>query len=263
VPSVVSTEGGETVAATPDGIWRLTEHLPGEHPDMREPVTYVALGRMLAELHAVLERLPASLRVRDSGAVERAAACIAEYGTPSFRPATEDARELLAVGAIVEWLEPRIGELASLPRQLIHGDWTPPNIKLNPPGWGVLDWEFARVDPPVMDLGQCCSTILMWSGLDGPSEHIWKLVEGYRAHSGREISMEHVRTAMAAYWLQNYDHWRRRQETVGGFENVLAHQPERLVAIAEFVAAADAGAARLRGGSHASGGASRLVPKAF
>jgi hypothetical protein len=102
-------------------------------------------------------------------------------------------------------------------------------------GLGVLDWEFSRVDPAVMDLAQCCSTILIWSGLDGPAEHISKLVETYRAHSGREVSIESVRTAMAAYWLQNYNHWRRRQETVGGFEDVLARQPGRLVAIAEFV----------------------------
>ena len=234
---MVSTAGGEIVAATREGVWRLTGHLPGEHPDMREPVTYVALARMLAELHAVLEPLPDSLKVRDSGAVEGAQAFITEYGTSSFRPATEDVREVLAVGVIVDWLAPRIGELASLPRQLIHGDWAPPNIKLHPQGWGVLDWEFSRVDPAVMDLAQCCSTILIWSGLDGPAEHISKLVEAYRAHSEREVSIESVRTAMAAYWLQNYNHWRRRQETVGGFEDVLARQPGRLVAIAEFVGA--------------------------
>jgi len=39
------------------------------------------------------------------------------------------------------------------------------------------------------------------------------------------------------YWLQNYVHWRDRQESVGGFEDVVARQPRRLVAIAEFVGA--------------------------
>ncbi len=149
----------------------------------------------------------------------------------------DDVREPLAVGAIVNWLAPRIEELASLPRQLTHGDWIPPNIKVLQERWGVLDWEFARVDPVAMDLAQSCSTILMWSGLSDPVEHISKLVETYSAHSGREVSIESVRTAMVVYWLQNYNHWRDRQEMTGNFRDILSRQPGRLLDIAEFVAA--------------------------
>jgi Ser/Thr protein kinase RdoA (MazF antagonist) len=236
VPGVVSTLSGRAIAVTPEGTWRLAQHVPGERPDMRDADTYPALARMLAELHAVLEGVPHSLKVREFGAVERAQAFIVAYGK-SFRPATEDAREVLAISAIVDWLMPRIEGLAFLPRQLIHGDWTPPNIKVLPQGWGVLDWEFSRIDPVVMDLAQSCITILLWSGLDRPAEHISKLVETYSEHSGREVTMDSVRTAMAAYWLQNYGHWRARQETVGGFEDVLADQPGRLLGIAEFVGA--------------------------
>lgn len=237
VPGVLSTANGEAMAVTPHGIWRLAEHLPGKGPDMQEPETYPALARMLAELHAVLESVPHSLKVRESGAVERAQAFIAAHGKSTFHPVTGDAREALAVNAVVDWLVPRIEGLASLPRQVIHGDWTPPNIKIHPQGWGVLDWEFARIDPTVLDLAQSCITILLWSGLDGPAEHIANLVETYSHHSGREVTMDSVRTAMAAYWLQNYAHWRARQERVGGFEDVLANQPGRLLAIAEFVEA--------------------------
>src|SRR5688572_13554693 len=68
VPGVVPTVSGETIAVTCDGVWRLARHLPGEQPDMREADTYLALARMLAELHAVLESAPHSLKVRDSGA---------------------------------------------------------------------------------------------------------------------------------------------------------------------------------------------------
>lgn len=235
IPGVVPTVSGETIAVTRDGVWRLAQHLPGDQPDMREAETYPQLARMLAEVHAVLQSVPHALKVREFGAVERARAFVAAYATASFQPATDDAREGLAVGAIVEWLAPRIGELSSLPKQLIHGDWTPPNIKVLAPGWGVLDWEFSRIDPAVMDLAQSCITILIWSGLEGPAEHISKLVETYSAFSGREVSLGSVQTAMAAYWLQNYGHWRSRQETVGGFEDVVADQPGRLLAIAEFL----------------------------
>lgn len=134
VPGVVSTASGEAIAVTRDGIGRLAQHLSGERPDMRDADMYPALARMLAELHAVLESVPHSLKVREFGAVERALAFTAAYGKSSFHPATEDAREELAVSAIVDWLVPRIEGLASLPRQLIHGDWTPPNIKVFPQG---------------------------------------------------------------------------------------------------------------------------------
>jgi Ser/Thr protein kinase RdoA (MazF antagonist) len=237
VPEVVPTLTGESLAATRDGVWLLSRNVPGEEPQMQEASTYPALARMLAELHAVLEAVPTSLAVCEQGAVERSRELVHSYGTSSFRPATEHADERRAVGAIAEWLAPRLDELAALPRQLTHGDWIPPNIKLTAHGWAVLDWEFARPDPVVMDLGQSCSTILMWSGLSSPATHIENLVERYCGHSGREVSIENVRSAMALYWLQNYDHWRERQATVGGFADVLARQPERLLAVGGFVGA--------------------------
>lgn len=237
VPGVVRTVNDQTVAVTRDGVWRLAQHLPGEQPDMREPDTYPALARRLAELHAVLDALPHSLAVRERGAVERTQALMDAHGQSSFHPVTDDPREQLALETAVRWLGPRIEQLASAPRQLTHGDWIPPNIKLRADGWGVLDWEFSRVDPVEIDLAQSCSTILLWSGLPDPAAHISSLVATYRTHSGREVSIENVRTAMAAYWLQNYSHWRERYETDDEFRSVLAHQPELLLAVAQFLGA--------------------------
>lgn len=237
VPELVRTLGGESIAVGPEGVWRLSRELEGREPDAREPSTYPALGRLLAELHAALALLPETLKVCDTGAVERAEALIRAYGTPSFRFATGDARERRAVGAIVDWLRPRIGALASLPRQLTHGDWIPRNLKLGSGRWGVLDWEFAGVDPVVMDLGQTCSTILMWSGSSEPVPLMASVIESYRACSGRDVSMEAVRVAMATYWLQNYGYWRDRQVMRGDSAEVLSRQPERLLAVGEFVGA--------------------------
>jgi hypothetical protein len=63
------------------------------------------------------------------------------------------------------------------------------------------------------------------------------LIERYSVHSGHEVSIDTARTAMALYWLQNYDHWRQRQQRVGGLEDVLLRQPERLLAVGRFVGA--------------------------
>jgi Ser/Thr protein kinase RdoA (MazF antagonist) len=237
VPRLVPTLAGEAIAVAHSGVWRLTQHVAGEELDMQDAGTYPKLARLLAEVHAVLESVPHTLAVRESGAVGRARAFLDAYEGSFFHPATEDRREVQSLEAIIHWLAPRIGALESLPVQLTHGDWTPPNIKVTQRSWRVLDWEFSRIDPVEVDLAQSCNTILMWSGLSNPTAHISKLVEAYSAHAGRRVSVANAHAAMAAYWLQNYLHWRARQEAVGGFEDVLARQPGRLHAIAEFVGA--------------------------
>jgi Ser/Thr protein kinase RdoA (MazF antagonist) len=192
---------------------------------------------MLAEVHRVLRTLPESLGVLERGIVPRSRQLVAVYGGSAFSTATQNASERPVVNAVAHWLEPRLEHIEALPRQLIHGDWTPANVKLFTPGWGVLDWEFARVDPVVMDVAHSCSTILMWSGLTRPARHIESLLGRYAVHSGHELSLESAQTAMALYWLHNYDHWRARQALAGGFERVVERQPERLLAVGKFVGA--------------------------
>src|SRR5262245_60950916 len=228
VPELVPTVDGRTIAVSADGVWRLTRRLAGDHPDPHDPVTYAALSSMLAELHAVLGTLSTALRVRERGIVERAPELVGRYATRSFVPATGDAREGFAVRTTAEWLAPRVQELAGQPRQLTHGDWIPSNLRITAAGWGVLDWEFCRVDPVIMDLAQSCCTLLIWSGLDAVTDRIEDLVQRYSVHSGQVLSPECVRVAMMLYWLHNYHHWRKRHETAGRYEDYLARQPGRL-----------------------------------
>jgi Ser/Thr protein kinase RdoA (MazF antagonist) len=237
VPEGVPTTEGDAIATSEDGIWRLTRHLPGEELDMHEPDSYSSLARMLAELHAVLEGVPEALKVCERGTVEQARELAEDYHGGSFAAATEHPSERDIVRAIAGWVGPRLDELEALPRHLTHGDWTPRNLKVSPKGWGLLDWEFARIDPVVMDLQQSCCTLLMWSGLSRPDERIERLVEDYSKQRRQAVSLASVRTAMALYWLRNYDHWRARQAVTGRFEQVLARQPERLRVVGEFVGA--------------------------
>jgi Ser/Thr protein kinase RdoA (MazF antagonist) len=236
-PEVVPTMDGRSIATSDDGVWRVTRHLPGAELDPHDPATYSALASMLAELHATLGTMPESLRVREQGIVEVAPQLVERYTVASFSPASEDARESFVVRAMAEWLKPRIGELAGQPRQLTHGDWIPPNVKVSAKGWGVLDWEFCRVDPIVMDLAQSCCTLLIWSGLNSTGARIDELVQRYSVNSGRVVSLESVQVAMALYWLHNYHHWRERHESIGRYKHKLARQPGRLFVVGKFVGA--------------------------
>jgi Ser/Thr protein kinase RdoA (MazF antagonist) len=237
VPEVVPTVDGRVVAASATGVWRLTRHLAGEHPDLHEPATYAALPSMLVQLHAVLGSMSTAHRVRERGIAERAPELVGRYAMASFAPATQDAREGFAVRSAAQWLAPRLQELAGQPRQLTHGDWIPPNLRVTVARWGVLDWEACRVDPVVMDLAQSCCTLLIWSGLDAVAERIEELVQRYCEHAKRVISSECVRVAMLLYWLHNYHHWRERHEAVGRYADHLSRQPGRLLAVGKFVGA--------------------------
>ena len=49
-------------------------------------------------------------------------------------------------------------------KQIIHGDFSFPNIKIEGHSIGVLDFEFVSRDPAVLDLATICLTLIMRSG---------------------------------------------------------------------------------------------------
>jgi Ser/Thr protein kinase RdoA (MazF antagonist) len=237
VPEIVPTMENESIATSEQGFWRITRHVPGQEPDPRHSGTYPALAAMLAEVHKALGSLPQSLVVCERGIVEKGRDLVHTYCTSSFSCVTQDPRERFLVQTLCEWLGLRLSILEAEPRQLTHGDWIPRNLKVSADGWAVLDWEFCRLDPVVMDLAQSCCTLLMWSGLNRVADRIDELVHRYAELTGHEVSMESVPTAMVLYWLNNYDHWRGRQARIGRYGHVLAIQPERLHQVGTFVGA--------------------------
>jgi hypothetical protein len=81
------------------------------------------------------------------------------------------------------WLTPRRDALVHSKRQLTHGDWATPNLKLTDLKRGaalsgVLDWQYAAIDPPVMDLAQSASSILMSSGRRDAGQMVERLPLG-------------------------------------------------------------------------------------
>ena len=139
----------------------------------------------------------------------------------NFVPLTKYAEEQELLVRAGDWLLPRLSEFENLPRQLIHGDWTPRNVLFDRSGDGVhlssvLDFEAMAFDPVHVDVANTCSTLLMWSGLDNVDERIGRVLSTYEELSGRRLERDHVFTAMLAHWLCHYWSWRDRLKN-GGF----------------------------------------------
>jgi Ser/Thr protein kinase RdoA (MazF antagonist) len=108
---------------------------------------------------------------------------IEQLNLTTFVPFTGYAKEEEVLIQAAEWLLPRLAHFEGLPKQLVHGDWTPQNVLF---GFrdhkalltGVLDFEETGIDPVHVDIANVCSTLLMWSGLAGPEQHIRKRIEG-------------------------------------------------------------------------------------
>lgn len=222
VPEIVASEGGDVVVTHRGFGWCLTRHLNGFHPDSSDPGIYPVLFEGLARFHRVL-RLFSERQSADAphGICARTRQRIERLDFAAFVPFTNHPREREVLLRAGEWLLPRLNRFELLPRQLIHGDWTPQNVFFESSDHGshltaVLDFEAMTFDPLHVDLANTCSTLLMWSGLDRIGERIREVLSTYEGFSGVRLESVDVYTAMLAHWLCHYWSWRDRLEG-GGF----------------------------------------------
>jgi Ser/Thr protein kinase RdoA (MazF antagonist) len=140
---------------------------------------------------------------------------IERFGSSPFVPFTQDPREEELLREAGAWLLPRLGQFERLPRQIIHGDWTPQNVLFESSDRGtrltaVLDFEAMSNDPIHVDLANSCSTMLMWSGLDRNGPRIADIQKSYESFAGLQLEREPIYTAMLAHWVCHYWNWRDR-----------------------------------------------------
>lgn len=219
VPEIVLARGGQLVVAESGWTWRLTRHLAGTHPDSRDPKIYPPLIEGLSRFHEALRRFSH----QDSGAIP-AGVCIKtrqliqRFQSTRWSPFTSDEDEQELLERASQRLLPRLDRFESLPRQVIHGDWTPRNVlfdSIAPVGnlTGVLDFESTAFDPIHVDLSHTCSTLLMWSGLDNTGTRIPEAVACYERLTGTPVELNDLHTAMLAHWFCHYWNWRDRLES--------------------------------------------------
>jgi hypothetical protein len=209
VPHIVPARRGLAVVTTDAWCYRATAHLEGGRPDGNSARTFVAAARTLRALHDSLGAMPDECAVL-SPLIPGLPVLIRRVHDPRWSPATADPDERPLLAEAADRLSACLPELSRLPTHLIHGDWSLPN------------W----VGPPIIDLAQLLSGVIMFSPLP-PDQVIPEVLDGY----GFDDDLELLAAALLAYWFNNY--WLLRDESaldVTALEGVgaLAVQPKRL-----------------------------------
>lgn len=216
IPEIIPANSGHLLVTHGGYVWQLTRHLRGSHPDNSDPGTYPILTEGLVRFHAALRlfserkgtNVPQGISARTRHNIDR-------LNTSPFVPFTQHPREEELLREACAWLLPRLDHFELLPRQIIHGDWTPRNVLFEYSDRdtrlvAVLDFEAMSHDPIHVDLANSCSTLLMWSGLDRIGARIADVQKMYEGFSGLHLNREHIHTAMLAHWVCHYWNWRDR-----------------------------------------------------
>jgi Ser/Thr protein kinase RdoA (MazF antagonist) len=216
VPEIVATDSKELVVIHGGYVWCLTHNLRGCHPDAADPRMYPVLTEGVARFHHALrvfsERQPTHVR---DGICVRTRQSIVRLSAETFLAFTFYPREKEVLEQAAAWLLPRLDRFELLPRQLVHGDWTPRNVLFERADQmlsltAILDFEGMAHDPVHVDVANTCSTLLMWSGLDKLDERIANVLNTYERSAGVHLEREDIHTAMLAHWLCHYWSWRDR-----------------------------------------------------
>lgn len=249
VPEVIASLSGQLVVEDGGYGWCVTRHLQGFHPDSGDPTIYPVLAEGLARFHREMRLFSDSQPAEVSdGICVSARKSIARMDAVHFVPFTKHPEEQELLVRAGDWLQPRLQEFEKLPRQLIHGDWTPRNVLFDSSGDrvylnAILDFEAIALDPVHVDVASICSTLLMWSALDNIDERIDNLLSTYENLSERRLEIDHVFTAMLAHWLCHYWSWRDRLEDGEFGQEVKERLCLRIASVLDYVSES-------RGGRH-------------
>jgi homoserine kinase type II len=206
VPVPLRTEEGDTLAVLESDagprLAALFDRIPGEPASLDVPNARLA-GRALGQLDAALGRLdlpvraPATLRdvhplVSDPHAAlaDLAAERRVEASGPALDRGLDSFDRAHAIFDRVDAAREAIA--ASLPRQIIHGDFAFPNLLVDDGAvTGVLDFEFAGADVRAGDLA-CAMYVTV---VRGDPARRWELLEALAAGYRRALPLDPLEVA--------------------------------------------------------------------
>ncbi|MBX3050747.1 MAG: phosphotransferase [Caldilineaceae bacterium] len=192
VPAPLPDIDGDTLWTGEDGSHALFPFIPGSPSDDTKPRHLENVGAALAELHAGLAAYPTTPRpaMPDFGSLAAVHGAITNPGFLYPRdlglPDSEPFASLLAwwreeVAALETFLG---GPFRALPRQVIHGDYSPVNtLCVDDRLTGIVDFEFAGPEVRALDVASgLYFSLRVWKGDD-----LWPrgeaFLRGYTTHT--------------------------------------------------------------------------------
>jgi Ser/Thr protein kinase RdoA (MazF antagonist) len=144
----------------------------GEAPENDRPEVANRMGRSLAELHRAMAALPT----------------YPLPGLAAFPPLDRIEKVAEDLGVPVHWLADALPEQQAGPPQLLHGDFSAKNMRVNGGGWRIFDFDDCGYGPVELDLANSIYFALFDATLrhDLDRYHRFRasFVEGYHAATG-------------------------------------------------------------------------------
>ena len=195
----------------------MTQHLSGKQPDPKKLNLYPDIATGLGRLHLLLAKIPQNFYVADSNLLSDIHCHLAALSKTEFGKASEKDKD---ISDLLRFAFGRLNrgfpDLEKLNVQLIHGDFSHPNIRITTTGpsriVSLLDFEFCSVDPPIMDLATLALTILLRSGASDPQQIIRQAISCYEESVQQIVSYRLVKLAMLARKVDSYYYHRTRWE---------------------------------------------------
>lgn len=236
VPAVIRTTEENPLFTKGDEVWRLSAHMDGYTPSPEKAELYPIIANGLGLLHSKLRKVPLSLAVTSHSLIQTVEADLARMMNPTWvtdsntviRDMEEEYASILT--ATVKKLSRTFKGITAMPLQLIHGDFTHPNMRIQEDSSrliGMLDFEFCSVDPAILDLASIVLTLITRSQLSEPARRISEILMAYEEGGGR-VDRTMLEVAIMARKLDSYGYHRRRLLAGKGTEETFRRQLEQL-----------------------------------
>jgi Ser/Thr protein kinase RdoA (MazF antagonist) len=239
IPRTVLTSEGRPLVRADEREWWVTTRVFGRHPDPASAADTGAVARALGHMHNALRALdPAGLRLADQPSAGWA---------PHAREFVDEHRSRLTstdthiVCAAADEFERRWSSLAE-PTQTVHGDPSLPNLMIHdtdrPVVTGILDWEEAAWDTPLIDLAATGLSVVFWSGRPDLRSQLRHVLDEYQAAREAGWTEVDILTAMVGCKLESVVHHGRRYLAGHGPRELMSSQPKLMKRLLDELGAA-------------------------
>jgi macrolide phosphotransferase len=230
VPEPVVCTDGALFEVEGGRVWWITKHIAGRAPDPHSDQDYRTVVIGLAVLHRCLRETHG---LRPVSPIDMAQDFELGVQGSDARRALFTSEQRVALADGIDFVRSRLDMLRSLPRQLVHGDVSHPNLLVDERLSGVLDWEWAKIDSVITDLATVGLTRLIRGG--GSVSNLDALLDIYARAGGEQFDRDTLVAAMVAAKFGSIWHHGNRYLRGLGSRDLLVSQADKMGRVLQMV----------------------------